>query len=107
MLARSSLAFTQSILGTKRECIQEKDELDEGHSLIHCNSVISKDTAYQKSSVLFTISPRMSRKRCEVFFGFVFFVISLMHRTPNFPITKKECVYLTEIPKQSEGSSEE
>lgn len=30
-----------------------------------------------------------------------------MHRTPNFPITKKECVCLTEIPKQSEGSSEE
>lgn len=39
MLARSSLAFTQSILGTKRECVQEKDELDEGRSLIKRHSL--------------------------------------------------------------------
>lgn len=29
-----------------------------------------------------------------------------MHRTPNVPFAKKESVYLTEIPKQSEERSE-
>lgn len=30
-----------------------------------------------------------------------------MHRTPNVPVAKKESVYLTEIPQQSEERSEE
>jgi hypothetical protein len=108
ILPESNLIFSQSSLSRKRKPRQETAELGEGQALIKSHSLQSaywKRHCISGSSVPFTSPPPQKKNEEEKELFWYWGLKSLIHRTPNVPIAKKERTHLTEITKQSEAGS--